>query len=135
MWRELIKNLIGNIEKKPWQSAVIQAFECNQNHVLVNAKLDPFSRTHVKMYVAGRHSSDSEKLDAAHQDSVIKQVEGRELTIGLREMNFISRKMEPFDINRPQQSNTNQVIIYFQFQHSPNADYKAIPSKSDLLDP
>ena len=49
-------------------------------------------------------------------------------------MNFISKKIEHFDLNGPQQRHMNRAMICFQFQLSPNDVYKTLTSNIDLLE-
>jgi hypothetical protein len=71
---------------------------------------------------------------AAHQNSIIKQVEDRLLALGLRDMNFISKTFEYLNFDEPQQCHTNQAIICFEFQRDPYFSYDTLPSNLDLLD-
>ncbi|CAF4600043.1 unnamed protein product, partial [Didymodactylos carnosus] len=149
-------SLTGEVENQSCQSAVILAFECNQNYVLVYAKLDDFLERITKCkssediqqliessvtftYDMSRgqqvkwHKNLSFIYVAAYQDFIIIQVQDRLLSLGLEEMNFISKQLEHVNSDELQQCHTNQAVICFQFHGVPSCDYMKLPLKSDQI--
>ncbi|CAF4222240.1 unnamed protein product [Rotaria sp. Silwood2] len=137
------------------QSVIVLAFECNQNYVLVYAELDYFLKyisectspqeiqSNVESSVAftyalhhGQpikwHQNLSFVYIAAHENVVIRQVEDRLLSRGLKDLNFISKKLKYLDTSQPPQYCKNQAIICFNF--SSHYDYQHIPISYNQLD-
>ncbi|CAF1225261.1 unnamed protein product, partial [Didymodactylos carnosus] len=139
------------------QSAVILAFECNRNYVLVFAKLDKFlehinnctslediqakvesSVTFAYAVSCGQdvkwHRNLSFVYVAAFQDSVINQIEARLLGAGLKDINFISKKMKQVNFDEPRQCHTNDAIICFKFDRHLGSFHRVLPLRLELLD-
>ncbi|CAF1290360.1 unnamed protein product [Rotaria sordida] len=150
-------SLTDKVEKQSCQSAVILAFECNKNYVLVYVKLHDFLERITKCkpsediqqlietsvaftYDMSRgqqvkwHKNLSFIYVAAYQDFIIKQVQDRLSILGLEEMNFVSKQLEHVNSDESQQCHTSQAVICFQFHGMPSLDYMKLPLKSDQLD-
>ncbi|CAF1600858.1 unnamed protein product [Didymodactylos carnosus] len=140
-----------------YQSAVILAFECSRNYVLVFAKLDEFLehmnnctslediQAKVELSVTSAyavncgqdvkwHRNLSFVYVAAFQDSVINQFEARLLAASLKDINFISKKLEQVNFDEPPQCHTNDAVICFKFDRHPDSFYRILPLRSELLD-
>ena len=150
-------SLTDEVENQSCQSAVILAFECNQNYVLVYAKLDDFleritkckSSEDIQQLIESSvtftddmsrgqqvkwHRNLSFVYVAAFQDSVINKIEARLLAAGLRDINFISKKLGQVNFDEPRQCHTNDAIICFKFDHHLGSFHRVLPLRLELLD-
>ncbi|UJR24484.1 hypothetical protein I4U23_005859 [Adineta vaga] len=134
-----------------YESAIILVFESNQNYVLVFGELERFFKyistcTSLKE-ICQRIESSVAFVDqlgneqnvkwhqnlsfvyvAAHQESLIQQTEDSLLKLGLKDINFISKKLKYLDYDElSQQSSTNQAVICFNYSSSPELDCQSIP--------
>ena len=149
-------SLTGKAENQLCQSAVILAFECNQNYVLVYAKLDDFLvcitkckslgdiQELIESSVAftydisrGQHVKWHKNLSfiyvAAYHDSVINQIEARLLAGGLQDISFISKKLGQVKFDEPPQCHTNDAVICFKFDRYLGSSYRFLSLRQSYL--
>lgn len=150
-------SVTDKVKNESWQSAVILALECNQNYVLIYAKLDDFFKCIAKCaspediqqliessvaftfdMSRGQHVKWHKNLSfiyvAAYQDLLVNPVEDRLLALGLQDINFASKQIEYFKSDETQQCSTNQAVICFQFASYPSYSYRTFPLKSEQVD-
>ena len=150
-------SLSSKLANQSYQSVAILALECNQNYVLVYAKLDDFLEGIAKCtspedaqqliessaaftfdMSRGQHVKWHKNLSfiyaAAYQDLFFNQVKDRLLVLGLQDINFVSKQINYFKFDEVQHCSTNLAVICFQFHSYPSWSYRKFPVKSEEVD-